>query len=339
MIPAAFALAGTAGVAGLLTRDDRWARLASLLLAAGGTLALLGWLGVAHTLRAHAAPAAAGLVVALALGVVGRARAAALAPGASVRRLPGCAVPLPGAHRKPGREPPRPALRRDRRGLARARARRARRPGTGAPPCSAARAPTRPAARLGERVAGLEHERDRGRQGDGVLRAALRRAAGGARGAPPAAPASRRPVARAGGARARVRRRGRLPGAPPRRLVEPQADGLERVQLVLPRQLDLLRPVDLRALPGGHDHARVRGAPVRHRAPPAAGRDRGGAGLDRDPHVVLPVGVVRALRGGRDGTRAGVRPPPRRGCCCWAHWPSASRSWPCPRYATPASTA
>src|SRR4029077_11539788 len=33
-------------------------------------LALLGWLGVAHTLRAHAAPAAVGLVVALALGLV-----------------------------------------------------------------------------------------------------------------------------------------------------------------------------------------------------------------------------------------------------------------------------
>ena len=70
MIPAAYAFAGTTGVAGLLMRDDRWARLASLLLAACGTLALLGWLGVAHTLRAHAAPAAAGVVVALALGVL-----------------------------------------------------------------------------------------------------------------------------------------------------------------------------------------------------------------------------------------------------------------------------
>jgi hypothetical protein len=70
VIPAAYALVGTTGVAGLLMRDDRWARLASLLLAACGTLALLGWLGVAHTLRAHAAPAAAGVVVALALGVL-----------------------------------------------------------------------------------------------------------------------------------------------------------------------------------------------------------------------------------------------------------------------------
>ncbi|HET6175069.1 MAG TPA: O-antigen ligase family protein [Gaiellales bacterium] len=69
MIPAAYALIGTLGLAGLLTRADRWARLASLLLAAAGTLALLGWLGVAHTLRAHAAPAAVGLAVALALGI------------------------------------------------------------------------------------------------------------------------------------------------------------------------------------------------------------------------------------------------------------------------------
>jgi putative inorganic carbon (hco3(-)) transporter len=69
VIPAALALAGAAGLAGVLTRADRWARLAALLLAAGGTLGLLGWLGVAHTLRAHAAVAAVGLVVALALGV------------------------------------------------------------------------------------------------------------------------------------------------------------------------------------------------------------------------------------------------------------------------------
>jgi O-antigen ligase len=70
MIPAAFALVAAAGLAGLLTRADHLARLASLLLTAGGTLALLGWLGVVHTLRAHAAVAAAGLVVALVLGVV-----------------------------------------------------------------------------------------------------------------------------------------------------------------------------------------------------------------------------------------------------------------------------
>lgn len=74
MIPALYALVGAVGLAGLLTRGDRTARLASLALVAAGTLALLGWLGVAHTLRAHAAPAAVALVLALALGV-GAARA------------------------------------------------------------------------------------------------------------------------------------------------------------------------------------------------------------------------------------------------------------------------
>ena len=69
MIPAAFALVACAGLAGLLTRGARPARLAALLLTAGGTLALLGWVGVAHTLRAHAALAATGLLVLLAVGI------------------------------------------------------------------------------------------------------------------------------------------------------------------------------------------------------------------------------------------------------------------------------
>jgi hypothetical protein len=69
VIPAIYALIGAAGLAGLLLRTDRRERLAALLLAAAGTLALLGWLGVAHTLRAHAAAAAVALVVALAAGV------------------------------------------------------------------------------------------------------------------------------------------------------------------------------------------------------------------------------------------------------------------------------
>ena len=106
--------------------------------------------------------------------------------------------------------------------------------------------PLAAARRLGGRLAGLERQRDRGRQGDRVLRAALRRAAGRARRAPAAAAAAGGPPASAGRPGARVRGRRRLPGAPARHLVEPQAHGLERVQLVLPRQLDLLRPVDLR---------------------------------------------------------------------------------------------
>ena len=95
MIPAAFALAGVAGLAGLLTLADRRARLASLLLVAGGTLALLAWLGVADTLRAHAAPAAAALVVALALGV---------AAARSLRRWP-LALPFAACVAAPFRFP------------------------------------------------------------------------------------------------------------------------------------------------------------------------------------------------------------------------------------------
>lgn len=70
MIAAAFALVAAAGLAGVLLRADRPSRLAGLLLTAGGTLALLGWVGAAHTLRAHPALAAAGLAVALPIGVV-----------------------------------------------------------------------------------------------------------------------------------------------------------------------------------------------------------------------------------------------------------------------------
>jgi hypothetical protein len=69
VIPALYALAGTAGLAGVLLRSEQRERLVSLLLVAAGTVALLGWLGVAHTLRAHAAPAAVALGVALVAGL------------------------------------------------------------------------------------------------------------------------------------------------------------------------------------------------------------------------------------------------------------------------------
>ncbi len=70
MIPALYGLVGAAGLAGLLTRSARWERVAALLLSAAGALALLGWLGVAHTLRAHAAPALLALLPALVVGVI-----------------------------------------------------------------------------------------------------------------------------------------------------------------------------------------------------------------------------------------------------------------------------
>ena len=274
VIPAAIALVGAAGFAGLLTRHGRAARLAALALLAGGHARRCSPGSEWTTRCARTQPRRPSRSsLALALGIAA-ARALQRRPlVAAVRRLPRAAVPVPGAHRQPGREPARAALRGHRRRLDRARARRA------------ARAASRCACRRGAlalpllllvaweaRLARLERERDRGRQGARVLRAAVRRPAGGARGAPAAAAAAARPPARPGRPRARLRGRRRLPARPPRHLVEPQADGLERVQLVLPRQLDLLRPVDLRPLPRGHDRARVRGAAVRHGAPAAASR-------------------------------------------------------------------
>jgi hypothetical protein len=70
VIPAAIALAGAVGLAGVLLAVGRAVRLGALVLLATGALGLLVWLGVGDTLRAHAAPAAVALVVALALGVL-----------------------------------------------------------------------------------------------------------------------------------------------------------------------------------------------------------------------------------------------------------------------------
>ena len=89
VIPAALALAGAAGLAGVLTRGDRAARLASLAAARGGDARRCSAGSASPTpLRAHAAPAAVALVVALALGVGLARRAPAPAAGAAVRRLP-----------------------------------------------------------------------------------------------------------------------------------------------------------------------------------------------------------------------------------------------------------
>ena len=165
---------------------------------------------------------------------------AALAAGAAVRRLRGPSVPVPRAHRQPGREPARPALRHDQRGLDRARARRAARR-------RACRLPRRASCCRSSSCWRRRRCRWPGarapptRQGTGVLRPAL---------------------ACCWPRSSRIRRRGRASadllhvqvvlalafaavGATscwPRHLVEPQPDGLERVQLLLPRELDLRRP-------------------------------------------------------------------------------------------------
>ena len=270
-----------------------------------------------------------------------RARAAAPAAGPAVRRLPRRAVPLPGAHRQPGREPARPALRRDRRGLARAR--RSTR-------CSGS-APVRlPPRRLALPLL--------------LLVAWEARLAGLERRARPRAPrrsrSTRSPSACCWRRSWRIRRRCR------------GCADLLRVQVALAlafaavgvyqvlrhdiwwnRKLMVSNAFSsfFRANSIFYDpsifgryqavtitlvFAALLFGTVRR---PLAAAIAAGAGLGRDPDVVLPVGArSRSARPSEPGScwrsAAGSR-----GCCCWARWPWASGSWPCRRCATPASTA
>ena len=65
---------------------------------------------------------------------------------------------------------------------------------------------------------------------------------------------------------ARVRRDRRVAVGDARRLLEPEGDRLERVRAVLPRELGLLGPLDLRPLPRGRDRGRARGRALRRAA-------------------------------------------------------------------------
>ena len=125
---------------------------------------------------------------------------------------------------------------------------------------------------------------------------------------------------------ARLCRDRALPVGDARRLLEPDRDRRERLCAVLPGQLGLLRPVDLRALPRRRDPGDARIRAARAAPAPTRGRvcsDRGDLG--RAPLLVLPVELRRARRrraGGCDGgvalagrcrrrSRRG-RPPQRR---------------------------
>ena len=262
---------------------------------AAGTLALLGWLGVAHTLRAHAAPAAVALVVALAAGVaaarvlqrhplalpfaaclaapfrfpvhIGSQDANLLVPLYAVIGVAWLALVLDALRGSaPVRLPPR----------------RLALPLLLFVAWEAVSLAWSDSASEGAKAMAFYA------LPFGVLLAALVAH-------PPPLPRLAGAAASAGRPGARIRGRRRLPGAPARHLVEPQAHGLERVQLVLPRELDLLRPLDLRALPGGDDHARVRGAAVRLGAAAARGRDRRGAGLGRNPRRSYSQSALLAL--------------------------------------------
>ena len=94
---------------------------------------------------------------------------------------------------------------------------------------------------------------------------------------------------------------GGVPVGHPGRLLEPERRGVQRVRAVLPRQLRLLGPVGLRALPHRRDPRLARGHPPRRR-PRLAGRGalrRRLRDVARAPHLVLPVELRRARGGNR----------------------------------------
>ena len=197
-------------------------------------------------------------------GARGRARVADGAPARAARRAGarGAAVPGPGRGRRLDREPARAALRRDRRrraGVARAAA-AARHAG------DARGALGRAGVAAGRLVVlyALQsaYSDDSAKALEQVvffyvpfaLLFALLRDLSGRRGGSPG-------PARAARARARVRR-DRLLGVPDARAAaEPEGHRLQPGRGVLPRQLAVLRPQHLRALPGaGDDRARRRAA-------------------------------------------------------------------------------
>ena len=111
---------------------------------------------------------------------------------------------------------------------------------------------------------------------------------------------ARAPTDRDGG---RVRRDRDLPVADPRRLLEPEGDHRERLRAVLPRQLALLGPLDLRALPRRRDPRRARGRALRRPArldrSPRSRSSRLWIGLvfsfSQSSFVALVAGVLGAI--------------------------------------------
>ena len=167
-----------------------------------------------------------------------------------------------------------------------------------------ARVAARRVHRLGGRLAPLERRRASGsRVARGVL-SAVRAGRAHARALAVAATlveGARASADRDGG---RVRRDRDLPVADPRRLLEPEGDHRERLRAVLPRELALLGPLDLRAFPRRRDPRRARGRALRRPARLDLRRVHGRRPLDRSRLLVLPVELRRARRRRARGDRA-----------------------------------
>ena len=137
---------------------------------------------------------------------------------------------------------------------------------------------------------------------------------------------------------ARLRGGRRLPVGDPRRVLESERQGVQRLRALLPGELGVLGPVRVRALPHRRDPRLARGDPARRRSRlahhrPVRGRRRHVA---RAAHLVLAVELRRARRGHRrrGRRRLGTRgrrspssrsaPSPRR-CCSPSH--RSATSW------------
>ena len=95
-----------------------------------------------------------------------------------------------------------------------------------------------------------------------------------------------------------------LPVGDPRGLLEPEAAGRQRLRALLPRQLGLLGPVDLRPLPRRRDPRDAGARPPRLAEQAPRRRDRRDRrDLGRPPVLVLTVELRRADRGHARGRR------------------------------------
>ena len=166
-----------------------------------------------------------------------------------------------------------------------------------------------------------------GRDLPALLRAAVRPARGLALAAAVAARLGEGALRRArrDGARLRGDRRLAVPDA--EHLLEPEGEGRQRVragELVLPGQLGVLRPVDLRALPRRRDPREPRARALRPRARGVGGARARRRDVARARAVVLAVELRRARRRDRRGARDALAPA--RGRAARSSRPRRSRS-------------